>query len=121
MDMELLFASTTNQGQAHARALYFTQCIRDLLDTNTWKTALRFDLLWEHRAFSKLPAHVRALDVGGFRPGGNLATLGDVAEFFLLTEYVGRATICSGHGEAARHGNSWRLRFGSGKRSPRLT
>ncbi len=45
-------------------------------------------LLWEHRAFNKLPAHVRALDVGGFRPGGNLATLGDVAEFFLLTEYV---------------------------------
>jgi len=45
-------------------------------------------LLWEHRSFNKLPSHVRALDVGGFRPGGSLATLGDVTEFFLLTEYV---------------------------------
>jgi hypothetical protein len=45
-------------------------------------------LLWEHRSFNKLPSHVRSLDVGGFRPGGNLATLGDITEFFLLTEYV---------------------------------
>ena len=45
-------------------------------------------LLWEHRSFNNLPGHVHSLDVGGFRPGGALATLGDVTELFLLTEYA---------------------------------
>ena len=45
-------------------------------------------LLWEKRSFNKLPCHVRAVDVGGFESDGGLSTLGDVTEFFLLTEYV---------------------------------
>jgi hypothetical protein len=45
-------------------------------------------LLWENRSFNKLPCHVRAVDVGGFQSDGSLSTLGDVTEFFLLTEYV---------------------------------
>jgi Phosphotransferase enzyme family len=45
-------------------------------------------LLWEHAAFNRLPHHVRSLDVGGFTCSGELASLGRVKEFFLLTEYV---------------------------------
>jgi hypothetical protein len=45
-------------------------------------------LLWEHQAFNRLPRHVRSLDVGGFRPGGNIVSLGNVEEACLLTEYV---------------------------------
>lgn len=45
-------------------------------------------LLGENRSFNKLPGHVRAVDVGGFQSDGSLSSLGDVAEFFLLTEYV---------------------------------
>ncbi|MBV8847004.1 MAG: aminoglycoside phosphotransferase family protein [Bryobacterales bacterium] len=46
------------------------------------------ELLWEHRAFNRLPRHVRSLDVGGIRSAGRLVALGDVEEFCLLTEYV---------------------------------
>ena len=46
------------------------------------------ELLWDHRAFNYLPRHVRSLDVGGFRCAGDLTPLGDVDEFFLLTEYA---------------------------------
>lgn len=45
-------------------------------------------LLWEHASFNRLPQHVRTLDVGGFTHDGNLISLGDVEEIFLLTEYV---------------------------------
>src|SRR5215831_1796037 len=33
-------------------------------------------LLWEYRAFSHLPHHVRALDFGGFGPDHSLVSLG---------------------------------------------
>jgi hypothetical protein len=46
------------------------------------------ELLWEHRAFNRLPRHVRSLDVCGFEPGGQLISVGKVEEFCLLTEYV---------------------------------
>jgi len=46
------------------------------------------ELLWEHRAFNRLPRHVRSLDVGGFQAGGQLIALGGVEEFCLLTEYL---------------------------------
>jgi len=46
------------------------------------------ELLWEHRAFNKLPRHVRSLDVCGFGKEGGLVSLGDVEEFGLLTEYI---------------------------------
>jgi hypothetical protein len=45
-------------------------------------------LLWSHRAFNRLPRHVRSLDVGGFQSGGGLISLGGVEEFCLLTEYA---------------------------------
>jgi Phosphotransferase enzyme family len=45
-------------------------------------------LLWSNQAFRSLPRHVRSLDVGGIGPGGTLLSIGDVEEFFLLTEYA---------------------------------
>ncbi len=45
-------------------------------------------LLWEHDAFNRLPCHVRSLDVGAFTSAGGMVSLGDVHEFFLLTDYV---------------------------------
>ncbi|MGB9683350.1 MAG: phosphotransferase [Candidatus Bathyarchaeales archaeon] len=46
-------------------------------------------LIWQHSAFNKLPQHVRSIDVGAFTVNGKgLKSLGDVGEFFLLTEYV---------------------------------
>lgn len=49
-------------------------------------------LLWAHRAFNSLPGHAKSLDVGAFQSGATLISLGQVDEFFLLTEYV------EGHG-----------------------
>ncbi len=51
-------------------------------------------LLWDHRAYNALPRHARSLDVGAFRRSGELVSLGDADEFFLLVEHVaGRAYI----------------------------
>jgi len=46
------------------------------------------ELLWEHRAFNRLPLHVRSLDVAGIGSDGGLVPLGNVEEFCLLTDYV---------------------------------
>lgn len=45
-------------------------------------------LLWQYATFSKLPRHLRSLDVGGFTGGGALLSLGEVEELFLLTEFI---------------------------------
>lgn len=45
-------------------------------------------LLSNYDSFNDLPRHVRALDVGAITPDGQLASLGQGEEFFLLTEYV---------------------------------
>jgi hypothetical protein len=45
-------------------------------------------LLWDHSAFNKLLRHVRSLDVGVFRRDGSAVSLGDVEEFFILTDYA---------------------------------
>jgi len=46
-------------------------------------------LLWQYSAFSKLPKHVRSLDVGAFDVDGlGLRSLGKCGEFFILTEFV---------------------------------
>ena len=45
-------------------------------------------LLWSNQAFRRLPHHVRSFDVGGFNSDGTLISVGDVEEFFLLTEYA---------------------------------
>ncbi|MBZ5605934.1 MAG: aminoglycoside phosphotransferase family protein [Acidobacteriia bacterium] len=46
------------------------------------------ELLWEHRAFNRLPRHVRSLDSGGFMEDGRLIPLGKLDELCLLTEYA---------------------------------
>ncbi len=46
------------------------------------------ELIWEHHAFNRLPRHVRSLDVCGFKPNGELISVGKVEEFCLLTDYV---------------------------------
>jgi hypothetical protein len=45
-------------------------------------------MLWDHGAYNALPRHARSLDVGAFRLGGELVSLGNAEEFFLLVEYV---------------------------------
>lgn len=43
-------------------------------------------LLWAFDAYSKLPRHVKALDVGVFTSTGEMVSLKDYEEFFLLVE-----------------------------------
>lgn len=43
-------------------------------------------LLLAHSAYNKLPRHVKAVDVGAFTKGGELRSLGDYEEFFILVE-----------------------------------
>ena len=45
-------------------------------------------LLWSHRAFNRLPRHVRSFDVGGFQRDRSLLSLANVEELCLLTEYA---------------------------------
>jgi len=45
-------------------------------------------ILWGRRAYNGLPRHVRALDAGAFRAGGEAFSLGTPEEFFLLVEYA---------------------------------
>ena len=45
-------------------------------------------LLLSYDTFNDVPRHVRALDVGVLRPDGQLTSVGDAGEFFLLTDYV---------------------------------
>lgn len=43
-------------------------------------------LLFQHRAFNRLPGHARSLDVGFATRSGALRSAGDAEEFFLLVE-----------------------------------
>lgn len=45
-------------------------------------------LLWQHSTFNKLPKHVRSIDVGAFTVKGEMVSVGDCREFFILTELV---------------------------------
>ena len=45
-------------------------------------------LLWDHSTFNRLPRHVRSIDAGAFHRDRSAVSLGDVEEFFVLTEYV---------------------------------
>lgn len=45
-------------------------------------------LLWEHECAARLPQHVRSVDVGAFTRDGELLSLGEAGEFFLVTEFV---------------------------------
>lgn len=44
--------------------------------------------LWAHRAFNRLPGHVRSYDIAAILHGGLISSLGDVTEFLLLTDYA---------------------------------
>ena len=44
-------------------------------------------LLSNHETFSRLPRHARSLDVGVIDRSGSLHSLGEVREFFILTEH----------------------------------
>ena len=45
-------------------------------------------VLWDYGAYNSLPGHARALDVGTLDAGGNLRSVRDAEEFFLLVEHV---------------------------------
>jgi len=45
-------------------------------------------MLWAHDTFGRLPRHVASLDVGAVRASGELVTLGDAEEFFMLADFV---------------------------------
>ncbi|MCD6529070.1 aminoglycoside phosphotransferase family protein [Candidatus Bathyarchaeota archaeon] len=45
-------------------------------------------LLWQHSTFNKLPKHVRSIDVGAFTVKGEMISVGDCREFFILTKLV---------------------------------
>ncbi|HVE40832.1 MAG TPA: phosphotransferase [Planctomycetota bacterium] len=45
-------------------------------------------LLWSHGAYNELPRHARSIDVGATRFSGDLVSLGDADEFFILMEFV---------------------------------
>ena len=45
-------------------------------------------MLWDHGAYNALPKHVRSLDVGAFDREGNLLSVGNAEEFFLLVDHV---------------------------------
>jgi hypothetical protein len=45
-------------------------------------------ILWCHSAYNELPGHVRSIDVGANRLSGELVSLGNADEFFILTEFV---------------------------------
>ncbi len=46
------------------------------------------NLLLDYATFNALPGHVPALDVGAFSSSGELLSLGEAQEFFLLTQYA---------------------------------
>lgn len=45
-------------------------------------------LIWQHSAFNRLPSHVRSIDVGAFTRDGELKSIGDCAEFFIVTDFI---------------------------------
>jgi hypothetical protein len=64
-------------------------------------------LLWDHSAFNTLPRHVRSIDVGAFRSSKSAVSLGDVEEFFTLTDY-GRGTPYAADLERIRDSGDFR-------------
>jgi hypothetical protein len=45
-------------------------------------------LIWQNSTFSRLPRHVRSIDVGAFAEDCGLKSVGDCTEFFIVTELV---------------------------------
>lgn len=66
--------------------------VLETLSSNSFGHEERSDraqsLLWSHGAYNELPRHARSVDVGAARTSGNLVSLGDADEFFILMEFV---------------------------------
>lgn len=45
-------------------------------------------LIWAHSSFNRLPGHVRSIDAGAFTGDGNIISVGNAEEFFILTEFI---------------------------------
>ena len=45
-------------------------------------------IIWDHSTYNRLPKHVRSLDAGAFTPDGEVITVGEAEEFFILAEFV---------------------------------
>lgn len=44
-------------------------------------------MLWKYPASQTLPRHAKSIDVGAFLTGGDMISVGEAEEFFLLTEF----------------------------------
>jgi hypothetical protein len=44
-------------------------------------------MLWDYDSYGRLPAHVKAVDVGAFTKNGELISVAPAREFFVLTEW----------------------------------
>ena len=49
-------------------------------------------ILWDYESYSRLPRHVKALDVGAFTSTQTLFSVAKAREFFVLTEWVAGAS-----------------------------
>ncbi len=45
-------------------------------------------LIWDNSTFSRLPGHVKAIDAGAFTRDGDIISVGEAEEFFIVTEFV---------------------------------
>lgn len=45
-------------------------------------------LLWDNATFSRLPGHVKSIDVGAFTRDGDIISVGEAEEFFIVTEFI---------------------------------
>lgn len=45
-------------------------------------------MVWSHGAYNSLPRHARSLDVGAVRTSGEVVSLGNADEFFVLMDFV---------------------------------
>lgn len=61
-------------------------------------------LLWDFDSYSRLPRHVKALDVGAFASDGSLFSVAQAREFFLLADWAEGATYHLDLGRLARTG-----------------
>lgn len=52
-------------------------------------------MIWSHSAYNDLPRHVRSLDVGATRTTGDLVSLGDADEFFVLMDFAEGASYAT--------------------------
>jgi aminoglycoside phosphotransferase (APT) family kinase protein len=64
------------------------------------------ELLQAYDTFGRVPRHARALDVGAFGRGGEVVSLADAGEFYLLTEYAPGRTYATDLRRIAKGGEA---------------